>query len=584
MSPLPLAAWSTVRARVSAVVRERAGAFGLVLVLHLAAGAFALVGPRVVGVASDAVVAGDLTSRRALTLAVVLVACACAGTLLTAVAQRRAFRLGEVVFARLRSDLMAAVVRLPQTVVDAAGAGDLVTRTTSDIDRVSVVVRLAAPLALAAGGSVLLAVVAAFLASPVVAVALLVGVPLMVWSGRWYWRRAGAAYAAEAQAYGALAGVVAETVEGAATIEALNVGAYRRQRVDEAARDVAHGELRTLNLRSVLSPTFDLAFMLPVLAVVAWGVTCVHAGRASVGAVAAVALYGLQVAAPIGSLLYWLDMAQVSAASFARIFGVEVAAPAPAAYQAHPPVEGAGGAHVSVRGVSFAFRTGHLVLRDVCLEVQSGSTLAVVGASGAGKSTLGRLVAGVLQPTSGQVLIGGVPVGHLGPDILREKVALVSQEHHVFAGTVAWNLLLGRADASPAQMLAALDAVGAGGWVRALPHGLDTSVGRGAAQVSPARAQQLALARVILRDPEVVVLDEALSLVEPASAGSAEVGLRAVLDGRTVIAIAHRLHTAQHADRVVVMDGGRVVQDGTHSDLVAVDGPYARLWGAPPSR
>jgi ABC-type multidrug transport system fused ATPase/permease subunit len=207
-----------------------------------------------------------------------------------------------------------------------------------------------------------------------------------------------------------------------------------------------------------------------------------------------------------------------------------------------------------------------------------GERLAVVGPSGAGKSTLGRLLAGIHPPRTGHVSVGGVPLVELPLEDLRRHVVLVTQEHHVFVGSLAENLLLARPDAQLAELRDALAVVDALAWVDGLSHGLDTKVGSGGHSITPAQAQQIALARIVLADPHTLVLDEATSLLDPRAARHLERSLGAVLAGRTVVAIAHRLHTAHDAHRVAVVDGGRITELGSHDELMASGGAYAELW------
>lgn len=214
---------------------------------------------------------------------------------------------------------------------------------------------------------------------------------------------------------------------------------------------------------------------------------------------------------------------------------------------------------------------------DVDLSVAPGERVAIVGPSGAGKSTLGRLIAGVNAPTSGSLTIGGVEVTKIEEKYLHSSVALVTQENHVFVGTIADNLRFASPQARDVRLWDALDIVDAT-WVRDLPDGLETKVGSGHRDLAPAQAQQLALARIVLLDPDVVILDEATSLLDPTVARSAELALGRVLEGRTVISIAHRLYTAYDADRVCVMIDGRVAELGSHDELVALGGQYASLW------
>ncbi|MEA2268857.1 MAG: ATP-binding cassette, subfamily bacterial, partial [Solirubrobacteraceae bacterium] len=237
-------------------------------------------------------------------------------------------------------------------------------------------------------------------------------------------------------------------------------------------------------------------------------------------------------------------------------------------------------AAVSVRGARYAYVAGHEVLHGVDLELAAGQSVALVGVSGAGKTTLAKLVAGFLEPTAGDVRIGGVRLADLGPTALRRTVALVTQEVHVFAGPLEQDLRLARPGATDAALLDALDAVGALQWAQALPAGLATVVGDGGHTLTPAQAQQLALARLMLADPPVAVLDEATAEAGSAGARLLDAAAQRALRGRTAIVVAHRLTQAAAADRIVVLDGGRVAEAGRHADLVSAGGVYARLWAA----
>lgn len=569
---LPVADGPALRRHTSTLLRRHRGTLALVVVLHCLAATAGLAGPWLLGGLVDDVARGT-TGRVVDRTVAVLVVAVLAQTVLIRYAQRAAMVLGETVFAELREEFVATVTRLPLSTVERAGTGDLVARTTTDIDRVQYSVRFGVPRILVTTATIVLTVVAAVLTNPLVAIGLVAGVPLLLTVTRWYLRRATPAYLRESAAYATINGTITESVEGARTVDALGLGRRRRERLDADLREAFAAESATLRLRSILFPGVDTSFVLPVVAVLAWGAYLVSTGHATIGAVTTVALYAMQVIQPIGELIFWLDEIQVGATSLARIIGVADVPPDRTAGDARPRDE-----RVVGQGVRYAYRPGHDVLHGIDVELAVGERLAVVGPSGAGKSTLGRMLAGVHPPSGGSVTVGGVPLVELPLDELRGHVALVTQEHHVFVGTLADNLRLADVAADDDALLRALDAVDAGQWVRDLPDGLATAVGSGALVLTPAQAQQVALARLVLLDPHTLVLDEATSLLDPRAARHLERSLSAVLKGRTVVAIAHRLHTAHDADRVAVVDAGRITEIGAHDDLVAADGDYAALW------
>jgi ABC-type multidrug transport system fused ATPase/permease subunit len=313
--------------------------------------------------------------------------------------------------------------------------------------------------------------------------------------------------------------------------------------------------------------------VLPVAATLLWGGWLVSAGHASIGEVTAVSLYVVQLADPVDRLISWLDEIQVGATSFARLVGIARVPADRFATGEHPD-----GDRLRAEEVRYAYVPGRDVLHGIDLDLRPGERVAVVGPSGAGKSTLGRLLAGIHPPRLGRVEVGGVSLVDLPLDTLRREVALVTQEQHVFVGTLAENLRLARTGASDEQLTAALDAVDGLEWAQSLPDGLETVVGAGGYLLTPPQAQQVALARLVLADPHTLVLDEATSLLDPRAARHLERSLGSVLRGRTVVAIAHRLHTAHDADRVAVVEDGLLQELGTHDELVEQDGSYAALW------
>ncbi len=570
---LPIASSRTVLEHTRALLRDHRGPLTWVLLWHGLAALVALLGPWVVGQIVEEVTTGDNSLGRIDALIGVLVAAVVAQTGFTWVARKASFVLSERIFARLREDFIGSSVRLPLSVVERAGTGDLVARTTNDIDSLAHIIRFGIPAIVVAVTTVVATAVAAVVTSPLAALALLTAALVQVPSSRWYLRRAGDGYLWEHASYARLNGVAAETVEGAATTDALGLQDVRERRFLAALDECGDAEGYTMGLRLRWFPWLEIGFFLPIATSVLWGGWLAWNGHVSIAAATAVTLYVQQLLDPLGELISWLDEIQFAATSLARILGVAEVPSDRVATGALPH-----GEQVAVSDVQYSYREGRDVLHGVSLGLVPGERLAIVGPSGAGKSTLGRLMAGIDGPRTGRVTGGGVPLVDLELPVLRGEVALVTQEHHVFVGTLAENLRLPRPHASDDELRAALASVDALEWALALPGGLDTPVGSGGHALTHAQAQQVALARLVLADPHTLVLDEATSLLDPRAARHLERSLAAVVDGRTVVAIAHRLHTAHDADRVAVVEDGVVRELGSHDELLAHDGSYAALW------
>ncbi|HEX5771542.1 MAG TPA: ABC transporter ATP-binding protein [Nocardioidaceae bacterium] len=572
---LPVATTRQVVDYAGILLRRYPKSITLAVVLNVAAALAALAGPRLLGDLVESVERGttlDHVDGIITLLAVFLLV----QTILTRYARYVSFVLGEEILAEMREDFVENTLALPVGVVESAGSGDLLTRTSRDVNQLGWSVRYALPEWSIAVLTALMTFSAALLVGWWVAIPCLLGVPPLAVGLRWYLRRAKDGYLRENASYSAINASLTETVEGARTVEALDLGRERMQRIDDDIAGSYAAEKYTLFLRTVFFPSVEVAYLIPTVATLLFGGYLYTQGTVSLGDVTAATLYVQMLIDPVDRIVSILDELQVGAASLARLLGV-----------AHVPDDRTTtgreprGEQVEVDDVRFSYVDGRDVLHGVDMSVRVGERIAMVGPSGAGKSTLGRLLAGIHPPRTGSVTVGGVGMTELPLGDLRRHVALVTQEHHVFVGTLRENLALaldGREPADDSRLLEALDAVDARHWVEALPQGLDTVVGSGGRALTPPQAQQVALARLVLADPHTLVLDEATSLIDPRAARHLERSLAAVLEGRTVIAIAHRLFSAHDADRVAVVEDGRITEFGSHDELVSQGGSYAGLW------
>lgn len=568
---LPIAEPAEARRTAMHLVRQDGRAVTVMLILNGLAAAAGLGGPWLLGRIIDDVKGGAGTGHVD-RLALGILCFALAQLLLGRFARYAAHRFGERTLSRIRERFVDRSLALPSSVVERAGTGDLVTRGTADVTAVGTTLRDAGPEVSVALLQILLIMAAMLAVDPLLGICGVFCLSGIWFATRWYLRRAHAGYLAEGAANSALAEILTSTAAGARTVEALSLQERRTAAAAEAVERCRVARTHTLNLRTVLFPVVEFSYTAPVAGVLLLGAALGGTGAVTTGAVVACAVYFWKLTEPLDKVLLWLDHIQRSTASFARVEGVGQVEAA-AVTGGGEPVDD----QIDVVDVRYAYQGERDVLHGVDLTVRPGERLAVVGPSGAGKSTLGRLLAGAEAPRTGRVTVGQVPVTELDQAQLRRHVILVSQEHHIFIGAVRDNLLIAAPDATDEEIRAVLAAVDVD-WVDDLPDGLDTELGAGRHRLDAQQAQQLALARVVLADPHTLILDEATSLLDPTTARHTERSLAAVLEGRTVIAIAHRLHTAHDADRVAVMDGGRVTELGSHNELLAVGGGYASLW------
>ncbi|NIK62453.1 ABC transporter ATP-binding protein [Kribbella shirazensis] len=536
------------------------------------ASAAGLVAPWALGVLVDDVAGGG--DGAAIVRVVLLIGLAAVVSgLLTALGVTLVARVGETVLARIREQVLDRVLQLPAPVLEKVRTGDLLSRVGDDVAAVATALTQVGPSVLGASLTILLTVAGMFALDWRLGLAGLLAVPMYYLALRWYLRRSASYYKQERVAMGERSEAIIASLRGSATVRAYRLENRQLAKIGEtsgAARDIS---ITVFRLFSFFSARINHAEFTGLTAILVTGFFLVRADAVSVGAVTAAALYFHRLFNPVNVVLMEFDQIQTAAAGLSRLAGVLEIEQAPEPADSPDPSD----ASLELHQITHNY-DGPEVLTGVSLHFRAGERVALVGASGAGKTTLAAIAAGVLIPSTGSVKIGGVDIRDLGDDRTRAQVALLSQEVHVFSGRLIDDVRLARPESTADDVEVALDRVGALGWVRALPEGLDTVVGENGHQLTGAQAQQLAFARLVLADPPVAVLDEATAEAGSAGARALERASLAATEGRTTLVVAHRLTQAEQADRIVVLDHGRVVESGTHEALLASGGRYAQLW------
>ncbi|MFP5577428.1 MAG: ABC transporter ATP-binding protein [Acidimicrobiia bacterium] len=489
-------------------------------------------------------------------------------------------RIGEDFLKALRIRVFDHLQRLSMPFYDREKAGVVVSRMTSDIDALSELVQMGLLMFVQNGLLLVVSIGVLFYVSPQMLGLCLVAVPGVVIASRKFQRDSNEAYLDVRDGIGATLSQLQEGISGVRVVQAFAREDVQTSRFEEHNRQLYDAHMRSVKISAWYLPVIEIAGLGTTALAVGVGGWWVHEGDLTIGTVTFFVLTLSNLFEPIQQLSQLFNMVQSAGAGLQKLYGLldtEVDVPErPGAVDV--PARGA----IEVRGVGFHYASDPdtPVLRGVDLTVHPGERLALVGPTGAGKSTLAKLIVRFYDPTEGSVSIGGLDVRDATLSSLRRTMVVVPQEGFLFNGTLMENVRLSRPDASDDQIVDAMDSIGILHRFAVLPDGLHTEVRERGSRFSAGEKQLISLARAALADPEILVLDEATSSLDPGTEAVVEEAMDRLSEGRTTIVIAHRLTTAARADRVAVVAGGSLAEVGTHEQLIAAGGHYAALFSA----
>jgi ATP-binding cassette, subfamily B, bacterial len=485
-------------------------------------------------------------------------------------------RIGQAVLLDLRQRVYDHFQHLSVDFHERYTSGRVVARLTSDMDSIAELVDGGIDDLVLAGLSVLsVAGILLWLDAPLAAVTLL-AFPFLLFLSRWFARASARAYRRTREAVALVIVHFVESLGGIRAVQAFRREPRNQQIFEDLNDDYRRANLHAFRLIAVYSPGIKVIGNIAIAVVLTYGGWQVMHGRTELGVLAAFLLYLRRFFEPMQELSQFYNALQSATAALEKLAGVldeKSAVPEPA----RPTPLPSGGGAVAFHSVAFHYRAEKPILPALDLEIPAGQTVALVGPTGAGKSTIAKLVARFYDPIDGTVTLDGVDLRQVADTDLRRAVVMVTQENHLFSGTVADNIRFGRPTAADDDVADAARAIGAHTFIEALPNGYDTDVHRRGGRLSAGQRQLVAFARAFLADPTVLILDEATSSLDVPSERLVQRALRTILRERTALVIAHRLSTVEIADRVLVLEAGRIVEDGPPADLIAGGGRYADL-------
>lgn len=591
---LPIAGYRDSFRYLGRQLRGRAVPITVVVLAGIITAVAGLAGPWVIGGLVDELRA-DPSAAAVWRGAVIVVVAGIVLGLGTWIGRAVLARVTEPAVSRLREDVMSRALELDSGTVERTGTGDLVSRVADDSRKISESTEQILPLFLQSVFVVVISAIGLTALDWRLGLVGLVAVPMYYLTIAWYLPRGEPMYRAERAAFGRRAGRLLSSLTGRDTLRAYRKQQVELERIHSAsteARDLSIGVFRFLT--SAMSRN-NRAEAVVLSCIIIAGFALVWFDETTAGAVTTAALVYHRLFNPIGAIVGLFDEMLSAGASLTRMVGViqastaavETAQSSGAACAARGSDAASGpNSGIALSSVEFTYPAAgdeddahEPVLHGVDLEVPPGTVIAVVGTTGSGKTTMAKIAAGILTPSTGSARFGERQLSDFAEPELRAHVCMVSQEVHTFVGTVRDNVALAKPEADAAEVEDALRAVGAD-FAFSLPEGLDTDIGDGGHRLSPLEDQLLALARVQLADPDLVVLDEATAEAGSSGARALETAAAKVLDGRAGLVVAHRLNQAHRADRILVMEHGRIVEQGTHDELVAAGSRYAELWEA----